>query len=225
MISESEGFFVSIGMILLVVLALLILVGVLQRVLDRMALTDKQALAIVAAIFVGGWLPDLTFGNVTLNIGGALIPLIVCVYLFFHAGAAKEKVRCLAAGAITAIAVRAVDVFFPADPTAMPFDPMWLYGLVGGVVAWILGRSRRSAFIAGVLGIVLSDVAVGVMNWMNGINQTVRLGSAGALDAIVLSGVIAVLLCELLGEAIERMATGKASAPHEDGAIEGGQRA
>ena len=69
----------SIGMILLVVIALLILFGVLQRVLDRMALTDRQALLIVAAIFVGGWLPDLSFGNVTLNIGGALIPLIVCV--------------------------------------------------------------------------------------------------------------------------------------------------
>ena len=38
----------SIGMVLLVVIALLILFGVLQRVLDRMALTDRQALACVA---------------------------------------------------------------------------------------------------------------------------------------------------------------------------------
>ena len=41
----------SLGMILLVVLALLILFGVLQRVLDRMALTDRQALLLVALIF------------------------------------------------------------------------------------------------------------------------------------------------------------------------------
>ena len=225
MTSESEGFFVSIGMILLVALALLILFGVLQRVLDRMALTDRQALAIVAAIFVGGWLPDLTLGNVTLNIGGALIPLIVCVYLFFHAGAAKEKVRCLAASAITAVAVYVIGMLFPADPTAMPFDPMWLYGLAGGLVAWLLGRSRRSAFIAGVLGIVLCDIAVGLMNWANGVDQAIRLGSAGAVDAIVISGVVAVALCELLGETVERMVTGHASMPREDGAIEGGQRA
>ena len=76
----------SLGMILLVVLALLILFGVLQRVLDRMALTDKQALLCVAAIFIGGWLPDLNLGAVTLNWGGAIVPLAVCVYLFFHAG-------------------------------------------------------------------------------------------------------------------------------------------
>ena len=211
----------SIGMILLVVIALLILFGVLQRVLDRMALTDRQALAVVAAIFIGGWLPDLQLGNVTLNIGGALIPLIACVYLFFHAGTGKEKARCLAASAIAAVAIYLIGRLFPADPTRMPFDPMWLYGLAGGAVAWLLGRSRRSAFIAGVLGVILCDVAVGLMNWANGIDQTIRLGSAGALDAIVLSGVIAVLLCELFGEMIERMATGKA----REGAVEGGQRA
>lgn len=211
----------SIGMILLVVIALLILFGVLQRVLDRMALTDRQALLIVAAIFVGGWLPDLNFGGITLNIGGALIPLIVCVYLFFHAGTAKEKARCVAASVITAVAVYAIGLLFPSDPTAMPFDPMLLYGLAGGAIAWLLGRSRRGAFIAGVLGIVLSDLFVGLLNWANGVDQTIRLGSAGAVDAVVISGVVAVMLCELLGELIERITTGKA---HE-GAIEGGQRA
>lgn len=211
----------SIGMILLVVIALLILFGVLQRVLDRMALTDKQALVLVAAVFIGGWLPDLTFGRVTVNIGGALIPLLVCVYLFFHAGTLVERVRCLAASAITAIAVYAVSLFFPADPAQMPFDPMWLYGLAGGVAAWALGRSRRGAFIAGVLGVLISDVAVALVNWSRQIDQPLRLGSAGALDAIVLSGVIAVALCELLGEMIERIATGRAA----QGAVEGGRRA
>ena len=55
----------SIGMIFLLVLTLLILFGVLQRVLDRMALTDRQALILVAAIFIGGWLPDLRIGMVS----------------------------------------------------------------------------------------------------------------------------------------------------------------
>jgi len=215
----------SIGMILLLVLGLLILFGVLQRVLDRMALTDRQALIGVAAIFIGGWLPDLTFGAVTVNIGGALIPLLLCVYLFFHAGTAKERVRCLIASALTAAAIYVIGLYFPADPVTMPFDPMILYGVAGGAIAWLLGRSRRSAFIAGILGVVLADVISGVLLWNQGINQTLRLGGAGALDAVVLSGVIAVLLCELFGELMERITTGKANAPHEDGAIEGGQRA
>ncbi len=215
----------SIGMILLVVIALLILFGVLQRVLDRMALTDRQALACVAAIFIGGWLPDINLGMVTLNIGGALVPLLVCIYLFFHAGTGKERLRAIVAAVVTAAAVYAIGLFFPADPVTMPFDPMILYGLCGGIVAWLLGRSRRSAFIAGVLGILLADAAVGIVNWSRGINQVVHLGGAGALDAVVLSGIGAVLLCELFGEIMERIATGRAHSPHEDGAIEGGNRA
>lgn len=215
----------SIGMVLLVVIALLILFGVLQRVLDRMALTDRQALACVALIFIGGWLPDISLGMVTLNIGGAIVPLAVCVYLFLNAGTSKERIRAFVASVLTGAVIYVIGLYFPADPVAMPFDPMILYGLCGGIVAWLLGRSRRSAFITGVLGIILADAAVGVVNWSRGINQAVHLGGAGALDAIVLSGVSAVLLCELFGEIMERIAHGQAHAPHEDGAIEGGNRA
>ena len=216
----------SIGMILLVVISLLILFGVLQRVLDRMALTDRQALACVAAIFIGGWLPDITLGMVTINIGGALIPLIVCVYLFLNAGTAKERIRAAVASVLTAAAIYAITLVYPADPVAMPtFDPMILYGICGGLIAWLLGRSRRSAFIAGVLGVLLADVLSGLSVWMRGVNQPIHLGSAGALDAVVLAGVIGVLMCELVGELMERIRTGRANAPHEDGAIEGGSRA
>lgn len=216
----------SIGMMILLVLSLLILFGMLQRVLDRMALTDRQALVIVAAIFLGGWLPDIPLGLIQLNIGGALIPLIVCVYLLLHAGSMKERVRALVASVITAAAVASISLLLPADPLQMPMlDPMILYGVAGGLIAWLLGRSRRSAFIAGVLGVIIADVISGAVIWLRGVEQTVYLGGAGALDAVVISGVLAVLMCELTGEIIERIRTGKADAPHEDGAIEGGSRA
>lgn len=216
----------SIGMILLLVLGLLILFGVLQRVLDRMALTDRQALLCVAAIFIGGWLPSIPLGLIELNIGGALIPFIVCVYLLLHAGTAKERVRALVASVLTAAAIYALSLVIPSDPLAMPMlDPMILTGVAGGVIAWLLGRSRRSAFIAGVLGVIIADIVGGVSLWMKGINQTVHLGGAGALDAVVIAGITGVLMCELVGEIMERIQTGRARAPHEDGAIEGGHRA
>ncbi len=216
----------SIGMILLLVLGLLILFGALQRVLDRMALTDRQALLCVAAIFVGGWLPDLSYGLVTLNIGGAVVPIIVCVYLFLNAGTAKERIRAAIASGLTAAAIYALGMILPADPIAMPWiDPILLYGVAGGVIAWLLGRSRRSAFIAGVLGVLLADLISGVSLWIRGVDQIIHLGGAGALDAVVVSGVVGVLMCELVGEIMERIRTGRASAPGENGAIEGGSRA
>lgn len=216
----------SIGMILLIALSLLILFGILQRVLDRMALSDRQALVCVAAIFIGGWLPELPFGLITLNLGGAVVPAIVCVYLFLRTETAKERIRAVISTLLTAAAIFAITLIFPSDPLAMPMiDPMILYGAAGGIIAWLLGRSRRSAFIAGVLGVMLADVLSGVRLWLRGVNQTIHLGGAGALDAIVLAGVTGVLMCELFGEMLERIQTGKAHSPHEDGAIEGGSRA
>ena len=95
----------SIGMIVLLILGLLILFGVLDRVLDRMALTDRQALIVVAAMFIGGWLPDIPLGRVQINIGGALIPIIVSVYLLLNAGTAKERIRAVVAACLTAAGV------------------------------------------------------------------------------------------------------------------------
>ena len=197
----------SIGMLVLLVLSLLILFGVLDRVLDRMALTDRQALLVTLAMFLGGLLPDIPLGLISINIGGALIPIAVCAYLLLHAGAAKERVRALVAACLTAAAVFAVSLLIPADPAAMPLlDPILLYGVAGGAIAWLLGRSRRSAFIAGVLGVALADVITGASLWLRGVEQPLYLGGAGALDAIVIAGVSAVLLCELWGEIMERIA-------------------
>ncbi|HIQ72502.1 MAG TPA: DUF1614 domain-containing protein [Candidatus Onthenecus intestinigallinarum] len=214
----------SIGMILLTVLALLILFGVGERVLDRMHLTDRQALFMVAAIFVGGWLPDIEIGRVSVNIGGALVPLGLCVYLLVRAGTGKERVRALVAAVLTGAAVYLIGRLMPADPIQTIVDPNYVYGLAAGVIAYLLGRSRRAAFFAGVVGVLLADIAVAALNWSRGIDQTLHLGSAGALDAVVISGLLAVLLAEFIGEAIERMTTGRASDPMEDGAIETGRR-
>lgn len=195
----------SIGMLVLTVVAVLIFFGVLQRGLDRMHLTDRMALLLVAAMFVGTLLPNVEVGMVSLSIGGALIPLGVCVYLFVKADESKERLRAAIGVVVTGAAVYALSVFLPDEPEEMFMDPNLLYGLVGGAVAWLLGRSRRGAFICGVVGVILADVATAVVNWSQGIHQQLVLGGAGIADTAVISGVLAVLLAELVGEVVERM--------------------
>ena len=63
------------GYILLLAVAALVYFGVLHRVLDRMGLTDKIALLFIAAMLIGGLLPDLTLAdNFAINIGGKKAP-------------------------------------------------------------------------------------------------------------------------------------------------------
>lgn len=196
----------SVGMILLAIASVLVLFGVGQRVLDKMQLSDRAALILMAVIFFGGLLPDIRLGMVSVNIGGALAPVGVCVYLLIRADTKKEVVRALMGSVLTAGAVYALSFLMPDEPEAIVIDPNYVYGLVGGAVAYILGRSRRAAFICGVLGVLLADTLVAVLNWQKGINQMLHLGSGGAMDVVVISGLIAVLLSELVGEVLERMA-------------------
>ena len=217
----------SIGTILLIAAGLLILFGAGQRVLDRLRLTDRQALLFIALIIIGGWLPDIPVGrNFAFNLGGALVPVGLCVYLFVKADTLAERLRAAFASLLTAVAVMALGRLLPDEPEAMIVDPNYAYGLAAGVIAYLLGRSRRSAFIAGVMGVTLAHLAQWGYLRSQGIEQRLVLGGAGAYDVIVLSGLIAVLLAELVGEAIERAKRGRRRPTREfrNGAFVGRER-
>ena len=199
----------TIGMSILIVVAILILLGVGQRVLDRMRLNDKLALLFIALIIGLGFVPDIRVTDVfAFNLGGAVIPLALCIYLFVKADTAWERWRSILASIITGAAIFAIGVFAPDEPETITVDPIILYGLAAGLIAYIFGRSRRCAFIAGVVGMMLSNTANAIYVWSKGVPQDFVLGGAGALDGIVIAGIVAVLLAELLGEIIERMKRG-----------------
>ena len=196
----------SIGLVLLSIVSVLVLFGVTQRVLDRMRLTDRAALAIAAAIFIGGLIPEIRLGQVAVNLGGAVIPLAVCVWLLVKTDTRTEFWRAILGSVLSGAAVYLLGRLLPSEPEAMAIDPQYLYGIAAGAIAYLMGRSRRAALICGVLGVILADTANAVITWRQGISQTLTLGGAGALDSIMLSGLTAVLLAEIVGELMERMA-------------------
>jgi len=200
----------SLGFILLIVATLLIVFGVGQRVLDRMRLSDRMALLFIAGIFIGSLIPDIHLGsNFYINIGGAVIPIILSVYLFIKAGTAKEKIRAVAAAIAGGLIVFFGSWILPEEPENMVFDPTYIFGILAGLAAYIMGRSRRSAFIGGMMGVLLADLAQGIVNRAQGINNPIRFGGAGAMDAVILAGFIAVLLADLVGELRERFSKHK----------------
>ncbi len=191
-----------------IILALVIYLGLTQRVLDRMKLNDTQALVLVGMLFIGTFLPEIrVFGGLRVDIGGAIIPLVVAGYLLFTAGTAKERLRATLASLVTAAVIIAFNTYLPHEPTqSLPIDidPIWFPGVAAGIIGYIAGRSRRGAFIAGLTGVVLSDLWAASINIARGApNSIVSIGGAGVLDTSVLAAVIAVLLAEIIGETRE----------------------
>ena len=206
----------TIGFILLTVTGLLVLFGVGQRVLDRLRLTDMQAIVFIVLILAGGFVPDIPVTDrFAFNIGGALIPLALCAWVWIKAGSARERARCLVASVITGIAVFLLGRYLPADPQALPIEPGYAYGIAAGLIAWVLGRSRRGAFIAGTLGVMLANVGSWLYARSLGADQRLVLGGAGGYDVIVIAGLRAVLGSGLVGELVERLTRGRGKPARE----------
>ncbi len=206
-----------LGIIALLVVTVLVYFGLAHRVLDRLRISDKTALGIIAAMILGSLIDlPIPVGRVSasINVGGGLVPIGLAVYVLSKAGTPREWLRTLIATGLTGVTVYYLgSVLMKGDPrgTFDWLDPVWVYPIVGGLVAYIAGRSRRSAFIAATLGVMLIDI----FNWIYLVTTrtpgSVRIGGAGAFDSIVLAGILAVLLAEIIGETRERLQGGPAS--------------
>lgn len=196
-----------IGMLALLVISILIYFGIGHRVLDRLRLSDKGALAVIAAIIVGSFVDIPISARLTINLGG-VIPIILAFYVLAGAGTRFEWIRAIAAAAVTAVVLYLAGRVMGADPEDMFIDPLYIYPIVAGIVGYIAGRSRRGAFFAAVMGVFALDVGHYIWLARTGNPGIVHLGGAGAFDALVLSGILAVLLAEGVGETLERLQGG-----------------
>lgn len=213
-----------LGIIVLIVASILVYFGLAQRLLDRMRLSDKGALAIIAALIVGSFIDiPLMRGNVpvTINVGGALVPIGLAVYLLTRAGTSKELGRTFLATVAAAGAIYLIGgVLMSGEPTdGGIIDPLYVYPLAAGSIAYLLGRSRRAAFVAATIGVLALDIIHWVWLMVTGTPGNVDIGGAGAFDSIVVAGLVAVLLAELIGETRERLQGGPESEGRDPGLI------
>ena len=208
-----------LGLSTLVIVAILIYAGVAQRVLDRMRLSDREALLFIAAMAAGNFLPEIPVtANVAVNIGGAVVPAVLAVYLFVKAGTAKEKTRAVLATLAATAVIYGANKLIPVTPLfPLPIDPIYFYAVLAAVAGYLAGRSRRSAFIAGVGSMILMDIISRVEAYVIGGESSVTIGGAGLFDGVVIVGILAVALAEIFGETLERVQGGACATPQSSG--------
>lgn len=182
---------------LLSILTVLIYLGFGQRIIDRMRLKTSTALMILLLMIIGHFLPTIPLGSyLDLNLG-ALIPLGVVFYLLATTSR-KEQARATVISVITALLIVLSDKLLPPDPGFL--DPVFSGGIFAGLLAYFWTRSRRSAFIAGILGVLIADLAAFTQLRVEQVPQKVVLGSGGLFSSLVISPFLAVIIAELIGE-------------------------
>lgn len=195
----------NFGLVVITVVLIALMCGAGQRILDKMRLNDKWALGIVLGIVVGIIIPPIKItNNFSFSIGGFLIPFGVCVYLLIANGWNFDLVRAVFGTIITTGLILLLQWILPSKtPEDVVIDITWVYGIISGLVAYILGRSRRNAFICSVFGLTLASVIQFFINLSRGVVVPLKLGVGGAFDSMIMSILLAVGLCELIGTTAE----------------------
>lgn len=195
----------SLSLGILSALIILLMFGAGQRILDQMRLNDKQAILVLLSIVIGILIPPIYIGKYfCFSIGGFLIPFIICIYMLVSAGWSQDLLRATIGTLLVAGIVYGLEWLLPATtPEDIVIDPMYIYGIVAGVVAYCLGRSRRNAFVCSVLGISLAMTIQFIVNICIGSPTVLGLGVGGAFGTIIIATILSVGLCEFMGRAFE----------------------
>ena len=216
-------FSMLVGVFLL--LAVLIQLEILRYSYTRLGLSRGGALLLLLGSLVGGYFnlpvaelpaqhlvaaqPLDVFGMdylmpvqveapgviIAINVGGALIPGLMSLYLLFRYGLWGRGVVATAAVALICHALaRPVPGL---GVTLSPFVP----ALAAAIVALMLSREYAAplAYVGGSLGVL---VGADLMNLgaLQGLGAPVAsIGGAGTFDGIFLTGVVAVLVASLTG--------------------------
>lgn len=194
----------SVSLIIISILILLIMFGVGQRILDSLRLSDKAALLILILICIGLFIPPIWIGEYfCFSIGGFLIPLALSIYLLISCGWSRDLLRAFIGTILVAGIIYGLEWLLPADPEEMLIDNMYIYGIVAGLIAYILGRSRRNAFISCLFGLTLAQLIQWIVNFAMNTQTILGLGVGGAFGTYIVSIIIAVAVSEFLGRCFE----------------------
>ncbi|WP_408955929.1 DUF1614 domain-containing protein [Natroniella sp. ANB-PHB2] len=199
-----------IGIIILIVIQFLIYFGVAEEMLNEMGLTTGTAVLFLTLMILGSFvdIPISSSPVVTLNVGGAILPIALALYILFNVKEKRVIYRTLLAVLIAGGVIYGVNTLFQFEEGHTLFDINYLYPFIAAVVSYLIARSRRAAFITGALGFLMYDLIHLGRITLGGIPGEAEIGGAGAFDAIVLSGIFAVLLVEIFGEVRERLVAG-----------------
>ncbi len=207
-------------LVLLGVVFALIEIGVLEYAYEKMGISRRHVMTILLLTFLGSYVnvpvaelpPETVVSNrvvsffgipyviphverwpgtvIALNLGGAIIPTILSIYLMVKK---RQYGRTLSAVAVVAVAVHLLAYPVRGVGIAVP----WLAPpIVAAAVAWLLApRSAPSvAYIAGSLGTLIGADLLN-LNKVAGLGAPIAsIGGAGTFDGIFLAGILAVLL-------------------------------
>lgn len=190
-------------LLLFVLLIFLVEVRVLTYAYRKIGVHPRYAFAVLLLSLIGSFkdIPLFQIGPagpaqtsdatlVALNVGGALIPILVSIYLVART---RMYVRMLIATAVVAALVHSLARVVPGAGIAVP---IFVPPLVAAAVALLLAfrRAPPVAYVAGSMGTLIGADLMNLGEIARIGAPVVSIGGAGTFDGVFLTGLLAGLL-------------------------------
>ncbi len=180
--------------LLLIVFVLMIELRVLSYAYRKIGVPPRYMFAVLVLSLVGAHvnLPlYVSHGTVVaINVGGALVPILLSLYLFFRLGL---QGRMLIGTAIVAVIVHGLARIVPGAGIVVP---MLIPPLAAAGVGLLLSYRRAPpvAYVAGSMGTLIGADLLNLQRVTELGAPMLSIGGAGTFDGVFLTGIIAGLL-------------------------------
>lgn len=155
---------------------------------------SQQEVLFFGMVYVVPVVRDWPGTLVTVNVGGAVIPILLSVYLLVRSGLYW---RGLAGILIVSLVANGLAYPVPGLGIAIP---TFIPPIITAVVALLLSRRHAGAlaYVSGSLGTLIGADLMN-LRWVRGLGSpVVSIGGAGTFDGIFVTGLVAVLLASLV---------------------------
>jgi uncharacterized membrane protein len=180
--------------LLLALLVLMIELRVLAYAYRKIGVRPRYMFLVLVLSLVGSYvnIPLYTAGRsvVAINVGGALVPIALSLYLFLYTGL---RGRMLIGVAIVAVITHSLARIVPGAGIAVP---MLIPPLAAAAVGLILSfrRAPPVAYVSGSMGTLIGADLLNLHRVAELGAPVIAIGGAGTFDGVFLTGIIAGLI-------------------------------
>lgn len=211
----------TIGLIILGILAVMLFFGAAEKYFDRLGLTSWLTFLLILALIVGAVVPEIKTEGFIMTVGGFIIPLIVGVIILIFAVKDGEALRTSLAIPVVAALTVMFRLVIGVNSTATVLATSLLIGFVGGAAAYLAAGSRLGTLAGALGGCIIGDaISAALLRGLFGY-QTLTLGGYGIFDGMIIAATFGLIMAETV--AAVRRAVGGRLAKEQDLNAEAGE--
>lgn len=188
----------TMGLILLGVMMLGLFFSFGRSAFKGLGLSAWGAFLVVLAYAIGIIVPAIRFSDVfSMNVGGFIMPVIGMFALLAILVKKNAVLRGVAAMLAVTAATTGLLLVMPVNNMGMQVLTAFTIGLIGGALAFIIGRTR-SASVFGILGgIALGDLIFCLIDYYAVTGAAFTLGRSVVYNSIFVAVIFALCLAEI----------------------------